>query len=179
MFVSHIHQTSTTTRSILQSLLFQLAFDAEDAQSVLVESNERELLGSTRYVRELLKTLLNTPGVGPTYIILDGLDEMEAVERGILLEQLADLESCPEVRTLISSRPEDDIASILDAKASKIRVDKRNSDSIQSYVNQRTRDWMRTANFDQEIRKQVEHLLKPLAEHANGKYPTDPNPLPR
>ncbi|KAH6626209.1 hypothetical protein B0J18DRAFT_443769 [Chaetomium sp. MPI-SDFR-AT-0129] len=170
VFVSHIHQSSTTTKSILQSLLFQLAFDLEDAQSVLVESNERELLGNTQYVRDLLKTLLSTPGVGPTYIILDGLDEMEAVERGILLNQLADLESCPEVRTLISSRPEDDIANILDAKASKIRVDKRNSDSIRSYVNQRTQDWMRTADFDQEIRKQVEHLLEPVAEHANGMF---------
>lgn len=167
--MSHIHQTSTTTRSILQSLLFQLAFDVKDAQSVLVESNERELLGSTRYVLELLKTLLDTPTVGPTYIILDGLDEMEAVERGILLQQLTDLESCPAVKILISSRLEDDIASILDAKATKIRVDKRNSGSIQSYVNQRTQDWIRTADFGQEIRKQVERLLAPVTENANGK----------
>ncbi len=169
MFASHIHEASTTTRSILQSLLFQLAFDVKDAQSVLVESNERELLGSTRYVLELLKTLLMSPTVGPTYIVLDGLDEMEVVERGILLQQLADLESCPEVKILISSRPEDDIASILAARASEIRVDKKNSDSIQSYVNQRTRDWIQTANLDQEMRKQVEHLLAPVAQTANGK----------
>jgi hypothetical protein len=170
VFVSHVHQTSTTTRSILQSLLFQLAFDVKDAQSVLVESNERELIGSTRYVLELLKTLLDTPAVRPTYIILDGLDEMEVVERGILLQQLTDLESCPGIKILISSRPEDDIASILDAKATKIRVDKRNSGSIQSYVNQRTQDWIRTANFKQEIRKRVEHLLAPVTANANGKH---------
>jgi hypothetical protein len=170
VFVSHIHQASTTTRSILQSLLFQLALDVKDAQSVLVESNERELLGSTRYVLELLKTLLGTPAVGPTYIVLDGLDEMEAVERGILLQQLTDLESCPGIKILISSRPEDDIASILDAKSTQIRVDKRNSDSIQSYVNQRIRDWTRTANFDEEIRKKVETLLAPVTENANGMY---------
>jgi hypothetical protein len=170
VFVSHTHQTSTTTRSILQSLLFQLAFDVKDAQSVLAESNERELLGSTRYVLGLLKTLLDSPAVGPTYIILDGLDEMEVVERGILLQQLADLDSCPGTKILISSRPEDDIASILDAKATKIRVDKRNSGSIQSYVNQRTRDWIRTANLDQEIRKKVETLLAPVIGNANGKY---------
>jgi hypothetical protein len=170
VFVSHIHQTSTTTRCILQSLLFQLAFDVKDAQSVLVESNERELLGSTRYVLELLKTLLDTPAVGPTYIMLDGLDEMEAVERGILLQQLSGLDSCPGVKILISSRPEDDIASMLDGKATEIRVDKRNSGSIQSYVNQRTQNWIRTANFDQEIRKQVERLLAPVTENADGTY---------
>lgn len=167
--MSHIHQTSTTTRSILQSLLFQLAFDVKDVQSVLVESNERELLGSTRYVLELLKTLLDTPTVGPTYIVLDGLDEMEAVERGILLQKLTDLEGCPGVKILISSRPEDDLASILNAKATEIRVDKRNSDSIQSYVNQRTQNWIRTANFDQEVQKHVERLLAPVTESANGK----------
>lgn len=171
--MSHIHQTSTTARSILQSLLFQLAFDVKDAQSVLVESNERELLGSTRYVLELLKTLLDTPTVGPTYIVLDGLDEMEAAERGILLQQLTDLEGCSGVKILISSRREDDIAGILDAKATEIRVDKRNSASIQTYVNQRTADWMRTVDLDQESRKQVERLLAPVTENANGKYLTD------
>ncbi|KAK4244292.1 hypothetical protein C7999DRAFT_44010 [Corynascus novoguineensis] len=170
VFVSHIHQTSTTTRCILQSLLFQLAFDVKDAQSVLVESNERELLGSTRYILELLKTLLDTPAVGPTYIMLDGLDEMEAVERGILLQQLTGLDSCPGVKILISSRPEDDIANMLDGKATEIRVDKRNSGSIQSYVDQRTQDWIRTANFDQEIRKQVERLLAPVTENADGMF---------
>lgn len=165
-----MHQTSTTARSVLQSLLFQLAFNFKDAQSVLVESNERELFSSTRYAGELLKSLLDAPAVGPTYIILDGLDEMETVERGILLRQLADLQSCPGVRILISSRPEDDICSmLLDAKAGKIRVDKKNLDSIQSYINQRTRDWVRTANFDQGIRKQIECLLAPVAQHANGK----------
>jgi hypothetical protein len=169
VLVSHAHQASTTTKSVLQSLLFQLAFDAKDAQSVLVESNERELLGSTRYVLDLLKALLDSPDVGPTYIILDGLDEMEAVERGILLRQLSDLDTCPTVKMLISGRPEDDIASILDAKATKIRVDRRNSDSIQSYVTERTQEWIRTANFDQEIRQQVERLLAPVGKTANGK----------
>ncbi|KAK0714452.1 hypothetical protein B0T21DRAFT_375908 [Apiosordaria backusii] len=170
VFVSHIYQNSTTARSILQSLLFQLAFDVKDAQSLLVESNERELLGSTRHVLGLLRTLLGTPTAGPTYIILDGLDEMEVVERGILLQQLTDLESCPELKILISSRREDDIASILGAKATEIRVDKRNSDSIQSYINQRTQDWIRTANFEQEIRNRVERLLAPVAKKANGMF---------
>nr|CDP24564.1 Putative protein of unknown function [Podospora anserina S mat+] len=169
VFVSHIYQNSTTARSILQSLLFQLAFDVKDAQSLLVESNERELLGSTRHVLGLLRTLLGTPTAGPTYIILDGLDEMEVVERGILLQQLTDLESCPELKILISSRREDDIASILGAKATEIRVDKRNSDSIQAYINQRTQNWIRTANFEQEIRNRVERLLAPVAKNANGK----------
>jgi hypothetical protein len=95
---------------------------------------------------------------------------MEVVERGILLQQLTDLESCPGIKILISSRPEDDIASLLDAKATQIRVDKRNSGSIQSYVNQRTRDWIRAANFDQEIRKKVETLLAPVTGNANGTY---------
>ncbi|KAK4180618.1 hypothetical protein QBC36DRAFT_297422 [Triangularia setosa] len=109
--------TFCVSRSILQSLLFQLAFDVKDAQSLLVESNERELLGSTRYVLGLLRALLGTPTAGLTYIILDGLDEMEVVERGILLQQLTDLENCPELKILISSRREDGIASILGTKA--------------------------------------------------------------
>ncbi|KAK4100943.1 hypothetical protein N658DRAFT_559135 [Parathielavia hyrcaniae] len=42
--------------------------------------------------------------------------------------------------------------------------------NIQSYVNQRTQDWMRTANLDQEIRKQVERLLAPVTENADGMF---------
>lgn len=166
VFASYVYRGSTTARSILQSLLFQLAFDAKDVQSVLVQSNERDLLGSTKYVSGLLKKLLN--GVGPTYIVLDGLDEMDAIECRILLQELTNLGDCPETKILVSSRPEDDISKILETKTTGIRVDQRNSGSIQSYVNQRIRDWMHNGDFDQEAREQIQQLLAPLGANAKG-----------
>jgi hypothetical protein len=172
VFASHIYQSSTTARSILQSLLFQLAFDAKDVQAVLVQSRERDLMSNTKYVSELLKTVLKS--VGPTYIVLDGLDEMDPVERRILLQQLIDLEDCTETMLLVSSRPEDDICRILETKATAIRVDKRNSGSIQSYVNQRTQDWIHGGDFDLEAQEEVRHLLAPLAATAGGRLSLSP-----
>lgn len=165
-FASHIHQSTLTARCILQSLVFQLAFDAKDIQLAIVHSDERNLSGSTTYVSELLKTLLKS--IGPTYIILDGLDEMDAVERRILLQQLAGLDDLTEVKILISSRPEDDIASTLAAKAVGIRVDKENSGAIQTYVNQRTQNWLNREGFDQETQRQIKSLLLPVTGNANG-----------
>ena len=166
VFASHIHQSSSTARSILQSLIFQLAFDSKDAQTFIVHSNERDLSGSTTHASKLLKTLLKS--VGPTYIILDGLDEMDTVERRILLQQLVELDDCSEVQILVSSRPEDDIANTLTARAVGIRVDKKNSGTIQTYVKQRTQDWLNRAGFDQEAQRQIRRLLVPVTGNANG-----------
>lgn len=172
--MSHIYRTNTTARSILQSLLFQLAMDSKDVQAVLVEENERDVLGNTKYVSGLLKNCLKI--AGPTYILLDGLDEMDAFERGILMQQIADLEDCTEVKVFVSSRPEDDIAETLKSKATAIRVDKRNSGGIQSYVDKRTQDWMRNGGFDREARDQIQTLLTPVVAAANGTYVILPRP---
>jgi hypothetical protein len=143
-----------------------LALEATDVQSVLVQSRERDLLGDTQYISKLLKTLLDS--AGPTYIIIDGLDEMQDVERRILLEHLLNLKDCPKTKILLCSRPEDDIAKILESRATGISIEKQNSGSIQSYVNQRVRNWIRDGGFDQEGEKQIRLLLAPLAANAKG-----------
>lgn len=135
-------------------------------RSILVQSKQRDLLASTKYVSELLKTVLNS--VGPTYIIIDGLDEMDRAEREILLQLLLSLDDCPETNILLCSRPEDDISKALESKAPSIRVEKRNSGAIQSYVSSRTQDWMCSERFDQNSREQVQSLLAPLVSKAEG-----------
>lgn len=165
-FPSHIHRSSTTARSILQSLLFQLASHSKDIQSALVESEERDLVGSTSKISDTFKTVLKD--AGPTYIIIDGLDEMDSDERRILLEQLCRLDECSQVRLLISSRPEDDIGNFLGKKSAGILVHKNNWASIQVYVNRRIQTWMDGANFVQPAREKIWHMLAPLAATAAG-----------
>ncbi|KAF3760334.1 hypothetical protein M406DRAFT_269589 [Cryphonectria parasitica EP155] len=167
-FPSHTSGSSTTAKSILQSLLFQLAFNAKDIQSALVGSDEWDLVSNANKVSEILKTMLKVGG--PTYIIIDGLDEMEAFERGILLQKLLELDDCTETRVLVSSRPEDDIEKMLKTNAASITVNEENSASIQAYVNQRIRDWMGNTDFVQEAQEQIRHLLAPLAANANGMF---------
>lgn len=168
-FISHSDQ-GTTARTILQSLLFQVAGGDQDATAVLVRSGEQEIRGNVTQISKLLKAVFLQGQRGkPIYMIVDGLDEMDAVERRILLTQLTDLlDTCPEVKMLVSSRPEDDIVGIL-KKATGIRVDKENSGSIQAYVEQRLGTWMDESGFDQHIRENIRTLCASIPYRANGK----------
>ncbi|KAJ2997236.1 hypothetical protein NUW58_g707 [Xylaria curta] len=168
VFVSHLQPTYATARSILQSLVFQLACQSKDAQEILVNSGARDVSSHAKDVSRLLKALLIESG--PIFIIIDGLDEMELEERKILLQQLVDMDSCPETRVLFSSRPEDDIACILGTKAMSIYVDKRNSRSIEAYVRQRAQNWIENGNFDQQAQKEIQCLLSPIAARAEGMF---------
>lgn len=166
-FLSHVFCSSTSALSILHSLLFQLASDDDDLQAALSHSSRENLKNSITVAVSLLTTLLN--GAGPVYIIIDGVDEIDEVERGRLLRQLLDLsKNCVETKILISCRPEADIKTILDSASASIRVDDRNAGSIQAFVNRQSQRWFQTRNFLPEERNDIERLLAPLAANAKG-----------
>ncbi|RSL44831.1 hypothetical protein CEP53_011049 [Fusarium sp. AF-6] len=168
-FATHANNSSLSAFSILQSLLFQAAEDDKDFQTLLVESQERELRGNTGYIVGLMKTFLATSG--STFIIIDGLDEMEECERQILLHRLTELsKECKDLRLLISSRSEDDISRRLEDKATTIRVNDRNSGSIQIYVDRRCEDWMASRHFNPATRKELLQFISPLSAKANGMF---------
>lgn len=101
---------------------------------------------------------------------MDGLDEIPGPERQITLCVLLDiLKCCDKTKILISSRIEDDIASILKDDAQTIRVDRKNAGCIQAYITSRTEQFLRDANFDTQSCSEVKALLAPLAAKAKGK----------
>jgi hypothetical protein len=119
---------------------------------------------------ELLTTLLST--AGPVFIVIDGLDEIDQIERARLLHRLLELSnSCEEAKILVSSRIEDDIKSILCDKAVEIRIDNRNAGSIQAFVSRRVQAWFLSRDFLPEARTEIVGLLAPLSSKANGTYP--------
>ncbi|CAK7214760.1 hypothetical protein SEUCBS140593_002299 [Sporothrix eucalyptigena] len=94
-FASYLNKNSLTALSVIQSFIFQAAEADREFQSDLVESKERELKGNTGYAANMLKSYVKMAD-GPTYIVMDGLDEMDEDERQILLWQLSDLaKHCP------------------------------------------------------------------------------------
>ncbi len=170
-FVSHLNKASLTALSVMQSLIFQAADDDDDFQSLLVESKERELQGNIGHAAELLSTFLKT-ATGPTYVIVDGLDEMDVCERQIFLQLLDKLsKECENLRLLISSRADDDISRTLNEKISpkSVRVNNRNYGSIQNYINHRSREWMARYQFDSNTKSEMMRLLSPLSTNARGK----------
>ena len=167
-FVSHTNKASLTALSVIQSFLFQAADEDEEFRRPLVESKEREIKGNTGHVAEMLKTFLAT--AGPTYIIVDGLDEMDECERQIIFQRLDELsKGCDDVRFLICSRAEADISKILEQKAKNIRVNDTNFGSIQNYVDFRSQNWMASCQYDSKTESEIRNLLSPLAANAKGK----------
>lgn len=82
-FASYLKKNNLTALSVIQSFIFQAAEADREFQSLLVESKERELEGNTGHAVGILKSYVKMAD-GPTYIVLDGLDEMDEEERWIL-----------------------------------------------------------------------------------------------
>ena len=135
-------------------------------QDVICQTGGENLKSSLDAAASLLKTLL--VGAGPTYIVIDGLDEIDEIERCRLLKRLLEMpETCHEVKVLMSSRAEADIVDLLKDQIS-IRVDSRNAGSIQTFVNRRIEEWFGRCNFLPEAQGEIQKLLAPLASNAKG-----------
>ncbi|KFA48785.1 hypothetical protein S40293_01495 [Stachybotrys chartarum IBT 40293] len=168
-FLSHAHAGNTTALTVLHSLIFQLTAKDDDLQEVLCQSSCGNLKNNLGVAAGLLKTILSC--AGPIYLIIDGLDEIEEIERRRLLGQIADIsKACQETRILISSRAEDDIARILDPVSPAIRVDGRNAGSIQAYINNWAREWFLVCDFLPRDKAEILGLLAPLSSKTKGMF---------
>jgi hypothetical protein len=155
--------------SILNSISFQLSSEDDDLQAAVCQSSREDLKTDINSASSLLETLIDC--AGPTYIILDGLDELEEIERGRLLRQLSQLLSkCEETRIMISSRAETDIKKALRDEAVSIRVDHRNESSIQTFINSQTQKWFKERQFLPQGQVEIERLLAPLATKSKGNH---------
>lgn len=154
---------------MIHSLIFQLAIDDEQLRKVLCQSSRENLRSNTTVAKELLRELLQC--AGPVSIVIDGLDEIDAIERRGLLKSVIEITaSCDEARLLISSRIEDDISRILQSACSSIRVDTRNTGSIEAFVSHWQEEWFQRREFPDDDQLEISELLKPLPAKANGSY---------
>ena len=110
---------------LLSSLVLQLSAESDSCHDILSQLYSDNKNGTREpdidSLKECMKDMLNQPGQGPIYIIVDALDECpnlsgtrsareEVLE---LIEELVDLE-LPNVHLCVASRPEMDIRVILD-----------------------------------------------------------------
>jgi hypothetical protein len=149
--------------------LFQLSSDEPSVQPLLTEFNKRDLKSNTKAVAELLKTAISA--VGPVFVIVDGVDEIDASERTHLLYILLEtLKESSEMKLCFSSRAEDDINRIIGTRAEVIRVDRKNSGSIQSYVNDRTKRLIDKHQLSPAAESEIKSLISPLAANSKGMF---------
>ncbi|KAK1765267.1 hypothetical protein QBC33DRAFT_496016, partial [Phialemonium atrogriseum] len=169
-FPSHV-RADTTAISIIHTLLFQLASDDSDLQALLTDTNKRDLKSNVDVAKDLLTTALKC--AGGTFMVIDGLDEVEEFERKQFLYSLLDVsKACRDsgLKICISSRAENDMVKILQSKATQIRVDRRNAVGIQTYVNSRFDQWMASTDFLAERQSEINALLSPISTKAKGMF---------
>ncbi|KAL4905604.1 hypothetical protein BDW74DRAFT_167782 [Aspergillus multicolor] len=145
-FLTHNLSNSTSALTVVHSLIFQLAGQNEGLQDVICHSVHEHTKSDIKLAVALLKSLLNC--VGSAYLIIDGVDEIDMVERRVLLQNLIDLsQDCTAMRLLISSRREDDIVAVLENNAENVQANERNEESIQAFVHSHVREMFVSRNF--------------------------------
>jgi hypothetical protein len=168
-------------QNLLPSLLIQLSAQSDsccDILSQLYSAHDRGVKKpSDRAMVECLKEMLTLEAQGPTYIILDALDECPNIS-GIpspreevldFVNELVDLH-LPNLHICATSRPEFDIQAVLGSLAPRVvslHEESGQKADIIEYVTSVVRSDRSIQRWRQEDKDMV---IKTLSEKANGMY---------
>ncbi|KAI0387921.1 hypothetical protein F5Y04DRAFT_274777 [Hypomontagnella monticulosa] len=174
VFLCHDNKAAGNATRVFHSILFQLLEGDISGRPILHEASKtdsRKLRSDADFVRDLLCKILKD--LGPSYITLDGVDELEEHIRKHLLSGILHItDVCPETKLLISSREERDISLQL-SKGARIRVDHKNFDDIVSFV-QLEREGliqeMKSYGADRQTLSRAEEMLGAIADKAEGMF---------
>jgi hypothetical protein len=147
--------------------------DNQSLQPIMHEaysSNYRQIMSSFEFITELFANLVKASGT--IFIVIDGVDEMAEIQRGILLKALTgQLKVCGNLKLLISSRRERDIELALGNDVLSARVDHKNMGDIEAYVKKQTEAWLpelRSYGADDLMCSEAKLLLGSISSKANG-----------
>ncbi|KAK3983781.1 hypothetical protein QBC44DRAFT_45029 [Cladorrhinum sp. PSN332] len=135
-FLSHENKELGETIHVLRSFLFQALQEDPSLRPILLNSDvsdRRTPSKEVHFIKDLVCTVFRS--LGPLFIVLDGLDEIEESSRTTLLNTSLEIQkSCPETKVFISSRAEHDISTQLKDKTVQIRLDHNNEEDIRTFV---------------------------------------------
>ena len=166
-------------RNLLPSLLIQLSTRSDPCFDILFQLYSLHDRGvrkpSDRAMVECLKEMLALEAQGPTYIIMDALDECPTTStipspREEVLEFVAELVGLrfPDVHICVTSRPERDIHAILEhlaLRAVSLHDESGQQDDIANYVASFIRSDKSVLRWREEDKNLV---IKTLSERADG-----------
>lgn len=172
-FLTYRHRHDTSALKILHSFMYQLVLDNKCLRPVLISAyNEhyRQLNSSVPFAKDVFCKLIRHQPV--TYIVVDGLDEITMLERTLLVKTLLQLQTdVTTLKVLFSSRAEDDLTRLLNAKADSVRVHDHNSPDLAHYVHQKAGEFVTEMGAGLEVASEVHRLMRIVAEKAGGKKP--------
>jgi hypothetical protein len=164
---------------LLSSLLSQLSAKSNTCSEVLSQLRSNHPAGTgkptTRALTDCLKDMLNLPGQGQIYIIVDGLDECPDTQgmpsvREKVLELVTELVllKLPNLHLCVASRPEPRIRWTLEPlEPLKISLheEEGQKDDIVKYIESVVQSDIRMRSWSD---KDKELVIQVLSERANG-----------
>lgn len=124
----------------------------------------RDMLSTVRILHKVVDA------AGPSFFVIDGLDEIGETDRSRLLKELISMaQGCSNLRILISSRPASDLNEVLRKAAKAIRVDHHNAMSIHTFVKSWVDNWFVVRGFEPRTQAEIRKRLSSLSSKAQGK----------
>ncbi len=146
-------------------------------QPILPNSSDpdhKKLARDQGFVKDLLCKVLTS--IGSTFIVLDGLDEIEDIAwKDLLSTILAVKGQCVETKLLISSQEVQGIAQALEGHAVTLRVDKNNNDDIQAFVHAESHDLLFELESCGASKKEcsgIRTALESISQKSDGTLPS-------
>ena len=123
-------------------------------------------------MRETLQTILTS--LGPAYIVLDGLDEIEESYWRDLLAAVFDIKkNCVEAKVLLSSRETREISLALKDRVAHLPIDKRNRGDIQAFVRHEMEGvLLQFDGADEPVQSKIRAALGSIADKSDGAFGT-------
>jgi len=164
---------------LLSSLMSQLSADSNACYNILSKLFSDNIRGTRKpnmdALKECLTEMLNLPGQGPIYIIVDALDECPnypgrpSAREEVLdfVEELVNLE-LPDVHLCVASRPEMDIRAIIEPLTSlqiSLHDEIGQKEDIIKYINSVVRSDRNMRRWKEEDKRIV---VDTLSEKADG-----------
>lgn len=121
-------------------------------------------------LENILETMLGNTGV--TYLIIDGLDEIELEERSTVLTVLLSLLSkANNLKIFLSSRSEVDIKMALELGTCdlyQVNIGEKNKLDIVTYVSEAGKAVLSKFSVDDATREEIQTILDRIANDAKG-----------
>jgi hypothetical protein len=163
---------------LLSSLVSQLSAESESCYNILSRLYSDNMNGRLKpdidSLKECMKDMLNLPGQGPIYIIVDALDECPNLSgtpsaREEVLELIGELvdSKLPNVNLCVASRPEMDIRLVLEPLTTlKISLHDEigQKKDITEYINSIVRSDMSMRRWNEEDKQLVVDTLSGKAD---------------
>lgn len=156
-------------------MLFQALEVHRDSISTIYEAqndNRQKFNSDVEYLKGLLSNVVED--FESVYIVVDGLDEIEEVNRKPILKMLLEVvDLCGNIRFLLSSRREHDILRALDSRAVSLMLNEKNLRDIEKYVEVQRQEWseeLRTYGCSDSDSDELKSELEKVAVKSGGIY---------